>query len=882
MKYIAPVPTSTPTPPPPGTACANPANGYEGFGNASGGAGKNIYRVTNLNDSGTGSLRDAVAQSSRCVIFDVSGVINLSSDISIMGSFVTIDGFTAPFAGITLNNGGLRIRGGNGAHDVIVRGIRVRNAPGDGFNIANGAYKVAVDHVSVSNSGDGNIDITQPGTRDVTVSWSILANAGLDTGGGEKNMLLADRSTRMTLHHNLFTKSSSRNPQLSYDDTTDPVSAKIVDADTSLDMRNNVITEGVTRVRNGGRANIVNNYYFGGSGSIEILSPGGAHTSGNVSKSGVNLNIGSIQTALTAPAIATTDAVSAACAVFAGAGVRPLDSIDNGNLSQISLACGPVPSPTPTPISAKFSLGDKVKVIQNVNVRQTAGGTLFGVQYTGSLGTVIGGPQYAILPSNGQYYQWWNINFDNAPDGWSGEDYLEKYSDVSPQTPSVKITYPVANSTLTSKNTAVEGTCSNYSGTVDVFYYSDKKEETFVQCVSGKWSIPNLSINSNAGSGSFDLYAIVYPPTSVSVQDIIKLYFNWSDAPSITVISPNGGESWAMNSSQTIKWVSHGTHVTISLVSLDKTKEVYGLLGSIPNDGSETMWLPSDLPLGQYYLRVRCVGNCTSSAQQYDDSDAPFSIVAQIAPTPTINAIASYISGTIDKVGNTGGINTDAPDGINDEHILLGGVSGTISKVRIAGSSGGIWETPYNGSNWIVGLRPQSDPSKVDLYFNFWRQASSYTVSITFSNGATQTIPVSVPVVQPTPTPPSGVSVTLNLVGNPATGPYTLEAQTSVAGDIKVEFWVDGNLYRTENFYPYTLFGDNGSSFFTGTLGQGSHTVSAKVYGQNSSTLLAEASTAINDGNISFLVPSKSALAIVFDQVDELKFIFERLKFLLR
>ncbi|HLD48856.1 MAG TPA: hypothetical protein VJB11_00670, partial [archaeon] len=72
--------------------------------------------------------------------------------------------------------------------------------------------------------------------------------------------------------------------------------------------------------------------------------------------------------------------------------------------------------------------------------------------------------------------------------------------------------------------------------------------------------------------------------------------------PSITVLSPNGGESWVMNSSQTIKWVSHGTHVTISLVSLDKTKEVYGLLGSIPNDGTETMWLPSDLPLGQYYL----------------------------------------------------------------------------------------------------------------------------------------------------------------------------------------------------------------------------------------------------------------------------------------
>src|SRR3990167_3340485 len=200
------------------------------------------------------------------------------------------------------------------------------------------------------------------------------------------------------------------------------------------------------------------------------------------------------------------------------------------------------------------------------------------------------------------------------------------FSVTSQAQPLVKITSPVANSTLTSKNITVSGTCSNYFGAVDVFYYSDKKEEVFVQCISGKWST-NISVNSNAGSGSFDLYAQLYP-NNTSVQDIIKLYFNWSSTPSITVLSPNGGENWVMNSSQTIKWVSHGTYVTISLVSLDKTKEVYGLLGSIPNDGVETMWLPSDLPLGQYYLRVRCVGNCTASTQQYDDSDAPFSIVA--------------------------------------------------------------------------------------------------------------------------------------------------------------------------------------------------------------------------------------------------------------
>jgi len=212
-----------------------------------------------------------------------------------------------------------------------------------------------------------------------------------------------------------------------------------------------------------------------------------------------------------------------------------------------------------------------------------------GGYFNWTVGKDING--YAI--SSGQYLLQITDTTTNASDQSNAP-----FSITSQTQPSVKITYPLADSTLTNKSVAVSGTCSNYSGAVDVFYYSDKKEETFVQCISGYWST-NISVNSNAGSGSFDLYAQLYP-NNTSVQDIIKLYFNWLSAPSITVLSPNGGESWTMNSSQTIKWVSHGTHVTISLVSLDKTKEVYGLLGSIPNDGSETMWLPSDLPLGQY------------------------------------------------------------------------------------------------------------------------------------------------------------------------------------------------------------------------------------------------------------------------------------------
>ena len=131
------------------------------------------------------------------------------------GAFVTVDGTSAPAPGITLRNHGLYIRGDRGAHDVIVRGIRVRDAFEDGIQVAAAAYNVLLDHVSVQDSGDGNIDITQTGTRDVTVAWSILAQPA----GEEKNMLLAFQQTRVTLHHDVFVAAQQRNPQVTYDDS---------------------------------------------------------------------------------------------------------------------------------------------------------------------------------------------------------------------------------------------------------------------------------------------------------------------------------------------------------------------------------------------------------------------------------------------------------------------------------------------------------------------------------------------------------------------------------------------------------------------------------------------------------------------------------------
>jgi hypothetical protein len=98
-------------------------------------------------------------------------------------------------------------------------------------------------------------------------------------------------------------------------------------------------------------------------------------------------------------------------------------------------------------------------------------------------------------------------------------------------------------------------------------------------------------------------------------------------------------------------------------------------------------------------------------------------------------------------LGQTGediaGTTSLGPDGIQDVHIRLSGVQSAITGVKITDGGNGVWQTPFNGQNWIVAIRPQADPSIVDLYFDFWQPNSSYTVALTFANGSSQTVQAS-------------------------------------------------------------------------------------------------------------------------------------------
>ena len=99
----------------------------QGWGRyATGGRTGNVYHVTNLNDSGTGSLRDAVSQPNRIVVFDVSGVIKISSRITFAKNLY-VAGQTAPGEGITVYGDGVSF---SGADNIIVRYMRFRMGKG--------------------------------------------------------------------------------------------------------------------------------------------------------------------------------------------------------------------------------------------------------------------------------------------------------------------------------------------------------------------------------------------------------------------------------------------------------------------------------------------------------------------------------------------------------------------------------------------------------------------------------------------------------------------------------------------------------------------------------------------------------------------------------
>ena len=251
--------------------------GAEGHGRyVTGGRSGKIVHVTNLNDSGTGSFRDAVSSSNRIVVFDVGGIIELKSDLTIKGN-VTILGQTAPAPGITLRYYTVRPNGDN----IIMRFIRVRR--GEEVNVNDGADAtwcrgftgMVLDHCSFSWSIDEIASFYD--NTNFTMQWctlgEALANPGHTKGEHSYGGIWGGKGA--SFHHNYLCHMQNRVPRFcgaryadeyaKYDKT---MYENAIQAE-QVDFRNCVMFNwgngnGCYGGTGGGNINIVNNYYKAG------------------------------------------------------------------------------------------------------------------------------------------------------------------------------------------------------------------------------------------------------------------------------------------------------------------------------------------------------------------------------------------------------------------------------------------------------------------------------------------------------------------------------------------------------------------------------------------------------------------------------------------
>jgi len=244
--------------------------GAEGFGRfAEGGRGGDVYHVTNLDDSGEGSLREAIRSKNhdvpRTVVFEVGGTIRLKKELRVENvSGLTLAGQTAPGGGITLRDHGVEFRK---CSDLVVRYLRFRL--GDetktsedvlGFGPEEGTCRdVILDHVTATWGIDGIMDVYAADR--FTMQWCLFGEALNDSTHHKKEphaMLMSFRKIKgdISIHHNLLFSSRDRHPTLG--GYPPPQS----DAKSVFDFRNNVIYnwEGACNLATG-RFNLVGNYW---------------------------------------------------------------------------------------------------------------------------------------------------------------------------------------------------------------------------------------------------------------------------------------------------------------------------------------------------------------------------------------------------------------------------------------------------------------------------------------------------------------------------------------------------------------------------------------------------------------------------------------------
>jgi pectate lyase len=254
--------------------------GAEGAGKwATGGRGGDVYEVTNLNNSGAGSIADAMSQGNRTIVFRVSGTIDMNGVMLYPKSNITIAGQTAPGDGICIKGRiqiGVKGTPGVDADNIIIRYIRVRvdagreNSLGDAIDIAQG-NNIIIDHVSASYARDEGISC-QEKSDNVTVQWCIISEGLNFEDHSYGSLIRGTNGQQKTYHHNLYAHNRGRNPR-----PGNYISSSSDPEGLHFDFRNNVVYNWISSTAGYNDDSTVSRYNFIGNAYIQ-----GPNSSGTI------------------------------------------------------------------------------------------------------------------------------------------------------------------------------------------------------------------------------------------------------------------------------------------------------------------------------------------------------------------------------------------------------------------------------------------------------------------------------------------------------------------------------------------------------------------------------------------------------------------------
>ncbi|WP_343694452.1 T9SS C-terminal target domain-containing protein [Flavobacterium sp.] len=252
--------------------------GAEGYGRyAVGGRGGKVIEVTNLNDDGPGSLRDAINQEigPRTIVFNVSGNIKLASRLVANQPYITIAGQTAPGEGITISRAPIGLTGNDG----VIRFLTVRIGGGttfDGMGLTGADYSI-IDHCSISWTIDESF--SSRGAHHITLQRTLISEA-LNVAGHDKYPAGKMHGFAATIggdigsfHHNLLAHNQGRNWSIGGGLNGDGYYTG------RLDITNNVVYNWGGRTTDGGanEVNFVNNYYKPGVSTTIFVALNAQH-----------------------------------------------------------------------------------------------------------------------------------------------------------------------------------------------------------------------------------------------------------------------------------------------------------------------------------------------------------------------------------------------------------------------------------------------------------------------------------------------------------------------------------------------------------------------------------------------------------------------------